>query len=469
MTTQIDTTTISPAGLTPSGLDRLRSRLTGALALPGEAGYELSASWNTAITSHPRAVITAADAADVAQVVRFAGAHHLRVGVQCTGHGAVEALGEDVLLVHTGALGGVRIDPDTRRARIGAGLTWRRVIAAAAAHGLAPNAGSAPDVGVVGFLSGGGIGPFVRRFGVASDWVTAFDVVTGEGELLHVTPDSHQDIFWGLRGGKSTLGIVCAVEIELARCDRFHGGALYYDRADIEPVLRAWAAAASELPDTVDTSLALLQLPALPSVPRPLAGGMTMAVRCASVEGAAGCEALRGTLGGVATPVIDTVADRPYAEIGAIHVDPTEPTPVAMSSALLHELSEAAVSALLTVAGPDSGSPQVLCELRRLGGAYRRPRHGESAFGHRRAQYNLAVIGRDTPQNGARVTAHAACVLEAMEPWATGGTQPNFSVAARREGARRCYDASTLVRLSTLADRYDPAGVLAVGQVARGF
>jgi hypothetical protein len=469
MSTNIDTTTISPAGPSPAGLHQLRSRLSGTLALPGEPGYERCESWNTAVASHPVAVIAAADAADVAEAVRFAGARGLRVGVQCTGHGAVEDLGDDALLIHTGELDGLTIDPDLRRVRIGAGLTWRPVIAAAATHGLAPNVGSAPDVGVAGFLTGGGIGPLVRHFGVASDWVTAIDVVTGEGELLHVTPNHHAELFWGLRGGKSTLGIVCAVEVELEQCERFYGGALYYDGADAEPVLRAWAAAVRDLPDTVDTSLALQQLPALPAVPPPLAGRMTVAVRCASVEGAAGCEPVLGALRGVATPVIDTLADRRFAEIGAIHADPTEPAPVAMSSALLHELPDEAVGALLAVAGPGSGSRQTICELRRLGGAYRRPRRGDSAFCHRGAQYNLAVIGRDTPQDGALVAAHAARVLAAIGPWDTGGTQPNFSARPGRDGARRCYDAATLVRLSALADRYDPAGVLAVGQVVRGF
>jgi hypothetical protein len=137
-----------------------------------------------------------------------------------------------------------------------------------------------------------------------------------------------------------------------------------------------------------------------------------------------------------------------------------------MHSALLHELPETAVDALLVAAGPVSGSPQTLCELRRLGGAYASSGAPPSAFCHRDAEFNLAVIGRDTPQNGAHVAAHAQDVLTAISPWATGGVQPNFSAAAGPRAARRCYQ---LVRLSALGDRYDPSGVLAFGHAVRGF
>ena len=70
---------------------------------------------------------------------------------------------------------------------------------------------------------------------------------------------------------------------------------------------------------------------------------------------------------------------------------------------------------------------------------------------------------------GAHVAAHAQDVLTAIGPWGTGGAQPNFSAAAGPQAARRCYDATTLVRLSALGDRYDPSGVLAFGQAVRGF
>ncbi len=54
----------------------------------------------------------------------------------------------------------------------------------------------------------------------------------------------------------------------------------------------------------------------------------------------------------------------PYAAIGAAHADPVDPMPVHEGHALLHELTPEAVEALLAVAGPTSGSLQVIVELR---------------------------------------------------------------------------------------------------------
>ncbi len=436
-------------------------RLSGTFALPGDPGYELATPWNVAVPVKPRVVVAAADAEDVLEVVRFAGANGLRVLPQRTGHGAVPFDGDDVILVHTGRLDELEIDPRTRRARIGAGVVWQQVIDAAAAHGLAPLAGSAPGVGVVGFLTGGGVGPLVRTFGLSSDTVRAFEVVTGDGRRLRVTPDEHADLFWGLRGGKGTLGIVTAVEIELLELREIYGGTLFFDGTDASAVLHAWREWIRDLPEHANTSLALMQLPVMPGVPDVLAGRLTIAVRFASTEH---CPALLEPLRAAAEPIIDVMGPMPYAAIGAIHADPVDPMPVLETSGLLTELTEEAVDALLAVAGPDSGSPQVMVELRLLGGALRREPAAKSAFCHRDAGLSLLMIG--VPMD-PRVGPHNASAMAALQPFLTGGELPNFGAATGEERNARVYDEDTRTWLAALAERHDPQGVLNVGQVVR--
>ena len=102
----------------PAALEGLRSRLAGALALPGEPGYELAEPWNRSVAVTPAAVAAARDADDIAAAVSFAAASGLRVAVQATGHGAVP-LNSNILLVHTGRLNECTIDPGRRTARVG--------------------------------------------------------------------------------------------------------------------------------------------------------------------------------------------------------------------------------------------------------------------------------------------------------------------------------------------------------------
>lgn len=451
---------ISPAEITP-----LRDTLSGTLALPGEPGYELATPWNVAVAFAPAAVVAAADADDVAAVIHFANHNGLRVLPQRTGHGAVPLDLGDTILVHTALLDELHVDPVNRRARIGAGAIWQQVLEQAAPHGLGPLVGSAPGVGVVGFLTGGGIGPLTRTHGLASDTVLAFEVITGDGRLLRVTPTEHADLFWGLRGGKGTLGVVTAVEIALLPLTEVYGGALFFNGTDASGVLHAWREWTQDLPEHANTSIALLQLPPMPGVPEPLAGRLTVAVRYTSTAPAAEAEALLAPMRAVAKPLIDTIAPLPYAAIGAVHMDPTDPMPVFESSGLLRELTPEAVDTLHSVA--TESSPQFIVELRLMGGALAREPEHASAFCHRDAGYSLLVIGAAVPEIAQAVKTHNAAVQAALAPWLTGGEFPNFGAATGEARMARVYDEDTRMWLSGLAERHDPKGVLRIGQVVR--
>jgi FAD binding domain len=446
--------------------DALPQRITGVVAFPEEDAYQRSTPWNLAVPVKPCAVVFASNARDVDETVRFAAERGLTVAVQATGHGAIP-LGPETILVHTGELTDCIVDPQSRTARVGAGATWQHVLDAATSHGLAPACGSAPSVGVVGFLTGGGIGPLVRSVGLSSDHVRAFELVTGSGDVLRVTPEQHGDLFWGLRGSKSTLGIVTAVEIDLLPIAEFCGGALYFDGSGAAEVVRAWQGWSAALPENVNTSIALLQLPELPEIPPPLAGRFTVAVRYTALGSARDAERLLAPMREVATPLIDAVTVLPYAAIGAVHADPPNPMPVHEGHALLREFTPEAVDALLAVAGPATGSVQTVVELRLLGGAMARPARHRSAFCHRDAAYTLSTIGALVLPIAELVPAHAAAVVDALAPWSTGGQLPNFGPPADPARLTQCYDEDTLYWLAALAERYDPAGVLRVGQVAR--
>ncbi|WP_422749795.1 FAD-binding oxidoreductase [Mycobacterium sp. WMMD1722] len=444
----------------------LRDHVAAPVALPGEAGYERCTPWNLAAGVRPGAVVLATSAADVAETVRFAAARGVQVSVQSTGHGAIGIRPDTVLVVPSG-MTSCTVDAHNRIARVGAGVRWQQVLDAACPFGLAPVLGSAPGVGVVGFLTGGGIGPLVRTVGASSDHVRSFELVTGTGDVLRVTPESHPDLFWGLRGGKATLGIVTAVEIDLLPIPEFYGGALFFDGADAAAVLHAWAAWCPSLPETVNTSIALQQLPPLPGVPEPLAGRLTVAVRYTAVGDLVEGRRLLEPMRSVAPTILDGTGVLPYAAIGMVHADPADPMPVSENHTLLREVDAAAVDALLAVAGPGSGSVQAIVELRMLGGAFaREPRH-RSALCHRDAGFALTTIGALVPPVADVVPQQAVAVLQAMAPWSTGGQLPNFAPATDPQRIARVYTEDARHWLAALAEHYDPAGVFRTGQVVR--
>ncbi|QBX56085.1 FAD-binding oxidoreductase [Nocardioides seonyuensis] len=431
----------------------------GTVAVPGDRKYDaLVSPWNVAIPVRPAAVLAAHDAQDVVEAVRFAARHGIRVTPQATGHGPMAELTTE-LLVTTKELDEVEIHPEGW-ARVGAGVKWLRVVEAAAPHGLAPLSGSITDVGIVGYTTGGGLGPMARSYGLASDKVRAIEVVTGDGVLRRATPTEHPELFFALRGGKGMLGIVTAIEFDLVHQPRFYGGSLWFDGSDAPAVIDAWRAWSAELPEAGTTSFALFQLPEMEGVPPMLAGRLTLSIRFVWTGSAAEGERWFAAIRAAAPVILDDVAEKPYTAIDSVHTDPLDPTPAYEAGDVLTDFPQEAVDALLALTGPGVASPQILVEVRQLGGAFARPGEHPSAFASRAAAYSLLTVGiAEVPG----VEEHAQAILDALEPWVGGHRLPNFTFTP--EEYVDAYDEVTLARLRRAVRAYDPDRVMTIGGV----
>lgn len=437
----------------------LNAVTTGIVAVPGDRDYDAIVSpWNVAIDVRPAAVLDAQTAYDVVEAVRFADRHGLRVTPQATGHGPMAEL-VDELLVVTKGLDECTVHPEGW-ARVGAGVKWLQVVEAAQPYGLAPLSGSITDVGVVGYTTGGGLGPMARTYGLAIDRVRAFEVVTGDGVLRRATPTENPELFFALRGGKGMLGIVTAVEFDLVHQPTFYGGSLWFAGEHAATVIEQWLHWSDDLPELGTTSIALFQLPPMPGVPDELADRMTLSVRYVWTGDAAEGERRFATIRDAAPVLLDDVALKPYTAIDSVHTDPLDPTPAYEAAAVFPEFPQGAVDAMLEVAGPDAESPQILVEVRQMGGEVARKGEHDSAFCSRSAGYALLAVGiAGTPG----VEAHSESLLEAMAPWSGGHRMPNFTFEPA--DYLDAYDDQTLGRLRRAIRRYDPHGVMAIGQV----
>jgi FAD/FMN-containing dehydrogenase len=276
--------------------------------------------------------------------------------------------------------------------------------------------------------------------------------------VRRVSASEHPDLFFALRGGKGAAGIVTAVELDLLEMDSFYGGALYFDGGDAAAVLHRWRTWSSQLPEEATTSFALLQLPDLPFVPPPLAGKLTLSVRFVWTGDTAAGERAIEEMRAVAPVLIDDVALKPFAAFDSVHADPVDPLPGLENGTLLSSFTAETVDTLLAVAGPGSASPQVIAEVRQLGGALARSGEYPCAVSHRAAAFSVLLVGMAPVPGSAE---HAASALAALAPWEHEGTLPNWTPASDAATARRAYDAATLQRLAEVVATYDPAGVVA--------
>jgi FAD/FMN-containing dehydrogenase len=264
------------------GLDvqDLRARLAGTVVAPGDPSWdEARQAWNLAVDQRPALVALPENVDDVVAIVAFARANGLRVAAQGTGHNAsaIASL-ERTVLVKTSQMKGVAIDAAGRRARVAAGTLWAEVTGPASEHGLAPLAGSSPDVGVVGYTLGGGLSWLSRRHGLAANSVIAIEIVTGDGRVVCCDRDTEPGLFWALRGGGGSFGVVTAIEFALYPAPQVYGGAMLWPWERAREVLERYVEWCRSAPEQVSTSARLLQVPPLPDVPEPLRGRAFVAI-----------------------------------------------------------------------------------------------------------------------------------------------------------------------------------------------
>ena len=211
------------------------------------SGTRRAAAWNLTADQNPAAVAYAESADDVVAAINFARASGLGIAAQGTGHGAGSRGPLDgSILLRTDRMKGIEIDAEARVGRYEAGVLWMEANPAAGEHGLANLSGSAPDIGVVGYTTGGGFGWLARRHGLACNSVRAIELVTADGEQRRVDANNDPDLFWALRGGGGSFGVVTAIEFGLAELPEVFAGSVIYpaDERSTEIVNRyfEWAA-----------------------------------------------------------------------------------------------------------------------------------------------------------------------------------------------------------------------------------
>jgi len=434
----------------------------GTLHLPGGDGYERARHpWNVAVDQRPAAVAVPRHPDDLARLVIAAGDHGLRLAPQSTGHnaGPLAAQGlDDVVLVDMTAFDGVEIDPVARIARVGAGVIWDAVVAAASPHGLAALHGSSPDVGVAGFALGGGIGWYSRRHGLAADHVRAIELVTPSGDHVRTDAETYPDLFWAMRGGGGGFGIATAFELELEPIATAYAGMLLWDRERAPEVLETWAAWTRGVPDEVTTSVRVMSFPPIPELPELVRGRQLVVVDGAILAEDADAERILAPLRALA-PEVDTFARIPARDVVRIHMDPEQPTPGVSASVMLDAFDLGAIEAMLDQVGPGRATPILSAEIRHLGGALARRRPGCGALGALAGQYvGFFVAVAPFPAAAEAGAAATRALADALEPWSTGGRYLNFE-----EGpvdASRAFDAATHARLAALRRSVDERGIL---------
>jgi FAD/FMN-containing dehydrogenase len=128
------------------------------------AGMAIGPPWLQVIEQHPAFIVEAASVDDVVACVNLARESKLVLGVMSTGHG-IAAPCDSGLILRLSNLTHIEIDAARRTARIEPGVVSRELLEAAHKHHLAYPARQVSNVGVVGYMVGGGKGGSYAKLG----------------------------------------------------------------------------------------------------------------------------------------------------------------------------------------------------------------------------------------------------------------------------------------------------------------
>ncbi|MFJ8086263.1 FAD-binding protein [Streptomyces sp. NPDC096205] len=204
------------SGTSRTSWPALQAGMRGVLLQPEQASYEQARLLvNQRFDDiRPQAIAYPADVHDVVECVNFARTDRVPLALRSGGHSYAgystgPGLVLDVSSLNTSAVG-------EGRALFGAGVKGGQAHLALAAAGAGLPLGRCPTIGLAGVTLGGGLSAFTRAWGLACDHLTEIEIVTADGHIRRVHPDSlppDDDLFWALcGGGGGNFGVVTSLE-----------------------------------------------------------------------------------------------------------------------------------------------------------------------------------------------------------------------------------------------------------------
>ncbi|MET9256557.1 FAD-binding oxidoreductase [Streptomyces sp. NPDC003717] len=457
---------------------RLADRLSGRLVLPGDGDYQRARQLYQAVfdATGPRAVAYCASAADVAACVRFAAAHGLPVAARSGGHSAGGYSTSPGLVIDVSRLN--QVTPGQGTVRIGPGAQLVDITATLAPLGLGISGGYCPTVAAGGFFQGGGMGLFTRSIGIASDKVSAAQVVLADGRIVTASPHRHRDLFWALRGGGGgNFGIVTSYDVAPSPLGEVGAVNLVWGFESALDMVDGWGRWLADAPWTVGSGVNVTLADAAPgSVP-------TAAVFLASTEPGAAFDAEIARLTSLVgrPPLFQQKFTAPYQSVlmqlyacTGLSVQECHRADAGGSGTIQRPAFGAWRGRLFETAMPREGWARALeafdatrwagqtrgLQISALGGRANTVARDATAYVHRDALFSVSYL---TANAGASVSGETKAAafdyvdsgFAAIDPYSCGETYQNF-IDPRLPDWRRSYYAENYPRLARVKAAYDP-------------
>jgi FAD/FMN-containing dehydrogenase len=420
------------------------------------------------IDRRPALIVRAADAADVAAIVRFAGEHELTLSVRGGGHNVAGfGVNDGGVVLDLSQMRGVQVDPAGKLARVQGGATLSDLDQATHPFGLATVGGFVSTTGVGGLTLGGGLGHLTRRFGLACDNLLSAEIVTADGRLLTASATEHPDLFWAIRGGGGNFGVVTSFAFQLHPVDMVYGGPIFFPVAESAEILAFFRDFMAGAPPELSAFFGYRVVPSAPHIPEPLHGQTACTIVVCWSGPLAEVEAAVRPIRAAGAMMLDLMGPMPYPALTSLFDALFPPGHHHYWKAdFVRELTDEAI-AIHAEHGARVPPDRSLMHLYPLDGAVRQVAPDATAFSFRDVRFIHVISGIDA--DAGAMPAHVSWVRDywaALHPHSAGGAYVNFLMDEGQARIEATY-RDNYPRLVEAKRRWDPDNLFRMNQNIR--
>lgn len=449
-------------------ITNLKRSFRGTVITRDDANYDESrALYNGMIDKRPMLIARCSDVTDVIAAVNFGRDNGLRIAVRGGGHNG-PGLGSvtDGLVIDMAAINGVRVDPGSRTARVGAGCTQGDVDHATHAFGLAVPAGIISTTGIAGLTLSGGHGYLTRKYGLTIDNLLEADVVLADGSFVTASQQKNPDLLWALRGGGGNFGVVTSFLFQAHTVKDVFAGPIAFDQKYARTIMQKFRDFLGRAPEDLGIFLGLKSVPSTAPFPSEHWGKrMCLLMCCFNGSEAEGKKALAPLLGELPTPWFNWTSSMPFPALQSMF-DGLLPKGYQWywRGDFVKTLSDAAIEAHLAQA-EQTPSELSLMHLYPIDGAVHRVGREDTAWNCRDATFSMVIAGIDPKQEkAAAITQWTKAYWEAVHSFNLGGAYPNFMMDDEGEARIKASFGDNYGRLAAIKKKYDPNNLFRVNQ-----
>ncbi|MFC5270241.1 FAD-binding oxidoreductase [Adhaeribacter terreus] len=444
----------------------LKSRLRGELIQKSDAGYDDARKvYNGMIDKRPLYIARCANVADVIYCVNFAREQKLLLAIRGGGHNG-PGLGtcDDGLVIDLSHMKGIRIDPEEKTAWVEGGCTFGDFDHAAHAFGLATPGGIISTTGVGGLTLGGGIGHLTRKYGLTIDNLIGADIVLADGSFVHANKNSHEDLFWAIRGGGGNFGVVTAFHFKLHPVDTTYSGPMLWELDQAKEIMQWYRDFIKDAPEDLNGFFAFLKVPPVEPFPQEYHTKTMCGIVWCYTGDLAEAEKIFKPIRDFKTPAIDFVGPIPHPALQTMF-DALYPPGYQWywKADFVNELPDEAIDRHLEFANKFPSLFSTM-HLYPINGAAHKPAKTDMAWNFRDAIWAQVIVGVDPePANKEKVVSWARDYYNALHPYGAGGAYINFMMEEGEDRIRATYGGN-YARLERIKTKYDPGNLFQVNQ-----